>query len=127
MAEELDLVGLYRRAEQRLSAGDVKGALEDLQPVVEAEPNTVSVLLLLARAYFKSAQLARAEQTYRRVVELHPAEPEALIGLARTLERQSRHAEALPHARMAASMRPQHMQTVQRIEQRLRRNNWRLN
>ncbi|WP_461050735.1 tetratricopeptide repeat protein [Terrabacter koreensis] len=50
--------------------------------------------LLLARAYFKSAQLGRAEVTLARVIEEAPTDAYAHLLLGRTLQRAGRHDEA---------------------------------
>jgi tetratricopeptide (TPR) repeat protein len=50
--------------------------------------------LLLARAYYHSAQLNRAEEAARRLVEADPTDVYAVLLLARTLQRGGRHAEA---------------------------------
>ena len=75
-----------------------------LEPVVEAEPANEAALEMLARAYFGSAQLSRAEGALARLVALAPANGWARRALARTLERQSRAAEAVAHHRMADAL-----------------------
>ena len=55
---------------------------------------TTDLRLLLARAYFHSAQLGRAETTLRRIVEESPTDAYAHLLLGRTLQRAGRHAEA---------------------------------
>jgi len=59
---------------------------------------------LLARSYFGSAQLSRAEQALARLVDLAPANGWARRALARTLERQSRRDEAAVHHRLADAL-----------------------
>ena len=68
------------------------------------EPTNEAALEALARAYFGSAQLTRAEDALTRLVQLAPANGWARRALARTLERQSRHDEAVPHHRMADAL-----------------------
>lgn len=102
----MDLHDLYRRAEWRLAAGDPAGAVTDLHEVLAAEPSSSAASLLLARAYFHSAQLGRAVDMYTALVTAEPANPEAHVGLARSLERLGRYTEALPHARLAAALHP---------------------
>lgn len=102
MAEMTD----YERARISFETGDPAGAARLLAPLAETEPRNVSVRLFLARAYFHSAQLRRAESEFRAVTELNPVEDYAWFGLGRTLQRQSRHADALPCFRIAAAMRP---------------------
>jgi Flp pilus assembly protein TadD len=55
---------------------------------------TTDLRMLLARAYFHSAQLGRAETTLRRIVHESPTDAYAHLLLGRTLQRAGRHAEA---------------------------------
>ncbi|MFJ1753365.1 tetratricopeptide repeat protein [Kitasatospora sp. NPDC088134] len=71
--------------------------------VVEESPEQVGPRLLLARAYYHSAQLRRAEEQLREVIERDPVEHYAHLVLGRTLERQGRSAEAAPYLRLAAA------------------------
>jgi Flp pilus assembly protein TadD len=101
---EIDLHSEYLRADLLLNMGQPTEAARILTAVVEAEPANEAALELLARAYFASAQLHRAEEALTRLVELAPANGWARRALARTLERQSRHAEAAPHHRVADAL-----------------------
>jgi Flp pilus assembly protein TadD len=64
--------------------------------------STTELRLLLARAYFGSAQLGRAETVLREVVESAPADGYAHLMLGRTLQRQGRHGDARRHLTLAA-------------------------
>jgi methionine synthase I (cobalamin-dependent) len=64
----------------------------------------LAALEALARAYFGSAQLTRAEDALIRLVHLAPANGWARRALARTLERQSRAGEAVAHHRVADAL-----------------------
>lgn len=112
-----DLFEEYRRAVIFFDAGDPITAAKVLEPIVEAEPTRFDVRLLLARSYFHSAQLRRAETQLRLLVEQDPADHYVRYVLGRTLERQNRHAEALPHLRMAAAMHPddEYAESVRRV------------
>ena len=96
-------------------------AIEVLDPAVEAEPMSTGLRTLRAWAYFKSAQLHRAEADLTRIVELDPTDVWARFALGRVLERQSRYADALPHLRLAAVMSgdAEHEAGVLRVERRL--------
>ena len=102
----VDLLAEYRRALLFFEAGDPIGAARLLEPIVEAEPGHSHVRLLLARAYYHSAQLSLAEQQLRVLIERDPTDHYAQFVLGRTLERRNRPADALPHLRMAAAMHP---------------------
>jgi predicted Zn-dependent protease len=101
----MDLLEEYRRAELFFDAGDPTGAARLLEPIITAAPENAGVRLLLARSYFASAQLSRAEEHLRVLVARAPDDHYAHHVLGRTLERQGRPAEALPHLRIAAAMK----------------------
>ena len=76
-----------------------------LAPIVEAEPHHGAARLLLARAYYHSAQLSRAEEELRRVIEADPADGYARLMLGRTLERRGGRAEeAATQLRLAEAL-----------------------
>jgi Flp pilus assembly protein TadD len=100
----IDLHSEYLRADLFVAMGQPIDAARILVRVVEAEPANEAALELLARAYFGSAQLGRAEEALTRLVELAPANGWARRALARTLERQSRADEAAVHHRVADAL-----------------------
>lgn len=97
----------YQRARRLFEHGEFQAAAEELSALVDAstfEPplhGTVELRLLLARAYFHSAQLSRAERVTRAILVDDPDEPYAHLVLGRTLQRQGRADEAKPHIAMA--------------------------
>jgi predicted Zn-dependent protease len=99
-----DLHSEFLRADLFLAMGQPIEAVRLLEPLVEAEPANEAALELLARSYFGSAQLARAEGALTRLVEMAPANGWARRALARTLERQSRAGEAVAHHRVADAL-----------------------
>ncbi|MEU4235310.1 tetratricopeptide repeat protein [Nonomuraea sp. NPDC026600] len=94
----------YARGRMYFELKDYIGAARILAPVVAAEPGNVATRLLLARAYYHSAQLGRAEVELRAVVERAPTEEYAHLLLGRTLQRANRHAEAETYLRLHAAM-----------------------
>jgi predicted Zn-dependent protease len=88
---------------------------------LEQEPDSVSLRTLRAWAYFKTAQLSRAESDLRRLVDVCPTDVWARFSLGRTLERQSRLSEALTHLRLAYAMSgdTEHEVAVMRVERLL--------
>lgn len=75
-----------------------------LAGIVAEFPEHLAARLLLARAYYHSAQLRRAEDELRMVIDRDPVEHYAHLMLARTLERQGRAEEAAPWLRMAGAL-----------------------
>jgi predicted Zn-dependent protease len=119
----VDLLAEYRRATLLFEAGDPAEAARLLEPVVAADPGNVSARELLARAYFQSAQLGRAEEHLRELVARQPTDHYAHHVLGRTLERLNRPAEAVTHLRMAAAMRvdDDYTRALRRVEATLDR------
>jgi Flp pilus assembly protein TadD len=114
----MDAVERYRQAERLMSGRNPHAALTVVEPLVEAEPDSVAVLLLAARASFDCARLEQAESLFRRVVELDPTHHYAHAGLGRTLQRRSRPREALVHLRLATALdaEPWYAQALARAE-----------
>jgi hypothetical protein len=97
-AERWERAGLFFDAKDYAAAARVLGGL------VEEVPEQTGPRLLLARAYYHSAQLRRAESELRLIVERDPVEHYARLMLGRTLQRQGRHEEAEPHLRLASAL-----------------------
>ncbi|MGW6461765.1 tetratricopeptide repeat protein [Streptomyces sp. NPDC055078] len=94
----------WDRAQLFFDSKEYQTAARILRGLVDEAPEQIAPRLLLARAYYHSAQLGRAEGELRSVLELSPVEHYARMMLGRTLERQGRPDEAAPHLRMAAAM-----------------------
>lgn len=94
----------YARGRLFFESEDYIGAARILADVVAAAPDNLAARLLLARAYYHSAQLRRAEAELRLVLERDPAEGYACLLLGRTLQRQNRQKEAEPYLRLHAAM-----------------------
>jgi hypothetical protein len=94
----------WERARMFFDAKDYTAAARVLDGLVEEVPEQTGPRLLLARSYYHSAQLRRAETELRLIVERDPVEQYARLMLGRTLERQGRHEEAGPHLRLASAL-----------------------
>ncbi len=101
-----DDLAAYRAAAVLYEAGDAVGAARELEPLLVGDSTPKSVLELAGRAFFRSAQLRRAEDAFSRLVERDPSDAYARFALGRTLERQSRRDEAAACYRLAAAMDP---------------------
>lgn len=101
-----DQLAAYRAAAVLYDAGDPLGAARELEPLLDQDEPAKSVLELAGRAFFRSAQLARAEDAFSRLVERDPTDAYARFALGRTLERLSRAAEAATCYRIAVAMDP---------------------
>lgn len=94
----------WDRAQMFFEAKEYLTAARILRGLVAEHPEQTAQRMLLARAYYHSAQLGRAEAELRAVVERDPVEHYARLMLGRTLERQGRSEEAAPHLRLAGAM-----------------------
>lgn len=117
----MDPVERFQEARRLLELRQPRPALHLLEPAVADDPDSDSLRVLLAWAYFMTAQLKRAETELAGLVDRRPTDVWARFALGRTLERQSRLEAALPHLRMAAAMSGdvEHEVAVLRVERRL--------
>ena len=102
----MDVITAVRTGRAYLEGGAPMDALRVLDTVSAELADDPAGQLLLARAYFASAQLARAEAALQRVLARDPVDAFARLLLARTLERASRPEEALAQYRLAAALQP---------------------
>lgn len=102
-----DMAERYERARGLFEHGEYQAAAQALSSLVDdsaLEPpvhGTTELRLLLARSYYHSAQLSRAERVTRAILADVPDEAYANLVLGRTLQRMGRAAEARPHLAMA--------------------------
>lgn len=97
------LAGRWQWAGFYFDTGDYAAAARLLATVVDEVPGQAAPRLLLARAYYHSAQLKKAEAQLRELIDRHPVEHYAHLMLGRTLQRQGRKEEAESWLRMAAA------------------------
>lgn len=94
-------------AQSLFDQGDHIGAANALADLVaEVTPaevlhDTTELRVLLARAYFGSAQLGRAESVLSELVAERPTDGYLHLLLGRTLQRQGRHDDARRHLALA--------------------------
>ncbi|TDT42587.1 tetratricopeptide repeat protein [Streptomyces sp. BK208] len=94
----------WERARMFFDARDYAAAARVLDGLVGEVPEQTGPRLLLARSYYHSAQLRRAEAELRVIVERDPVEQYARLMLGRTLERQGRQEEADAQLRIASAL-----------------------
>ncbi|MDO7867113.1 tetratricopeptide repeat protein [Nocardioides jiangxiensis] len=111
----------YATAYDLLVRREPAKALELVDKALADEPENRGLRSLRAWAYLMRAQLQKAEAELRTLVEEVPDDAWARHALGRSLERQSRYADALPHLRLAGAMTgdPEHEAAVLRVERHL--------
>lgn len=100
----MDAFDAFRLGEELLDSRFPRDAARVLRKVVETEPGHAAAWELLGRSHFAAAQLAPAEDAFRRLVELEPTSAWAQTALGLSLDRQSRHREGVVHHRIAAAL-----------------------
>lgn len=83
---------------------DYKSAIERFEKVLEEDPTNLNAREYLARAHYHRASLPRAEALLRDLMADDPTNDYVLLLMARTLERQSRHDEAVGVRRRLAAL-----------------------
>jgi predicted Zn-dependent protease len=118
----------YRTAHDLLSRRFPREALELIEPVLadagpDEKQHQTGLRTLQAWAYLQRAQLQKAEEVLRGLVADDPSDPWAQHALGRSLERQSKYAEALGPLRLAAVMSDEYdyQAAAYRVEQHLAR------
>ncbi|MBO3743753.1 tetratricopeptide repeat protein [Actinoplanes flavus] len=101
MTRELDLARI------RLSRGEPAAAAELLGPLLAAEPDDVTALVLMTHAQLALKRRHIADELARRAVEHAPERPDALAALSRVHTELGRHDEAIAAARAAADRQPE--------------------
>ena len=116
-----DVLDLLRKGRMFRASGDPSSAARYLAEAAEHAPRDRTVLTELALAHFQSAALGKAEKVLTTLVDLDPSDGYTRLLLGRTLSRQSRHADALPHLRLAAAITrdPEVASEVTRVEARI--------
>lgn len=99
-----DLAQIYDRATFLFETKEYAGAAPMFAQLVESEPGKLELHMWLARSYYHSAQLDRAERVLRTVVDRWPAEAYAHLMLARTLQRAGRAQDGRQHLLLAEAM-----------------------
>lgn len=119
----LSVYELAQRARECLLLGDPREAVAAAELATAREPSSASLQLLLGRACFGFAALGRAEEAFRRVLEIDPTDHYAHHLLGRTYERLSRLYEAKRHYHLAASLDPDpvYLEALWRVTDRLGR------
>ena len=103
MTETYDLFQEGRRHLREGRAQEATGLLEQAR---SREPQSRSIREALGIAYFRTRRWKEAEAEFRALAELSPDDEFAHYALGRALTNQGRARDALPHLKLARSLRP---------------------
>ena len=110
-----DTYDLYQQGRAHLRRGRAAQATVALEKAKRREPEKASIREALGIAYLRIERYDEAEQEFRKMLELSPADHYAHYGLGRALEKQGRETEANGHYKLASSLRPQSRHYASRI------------
>jgi Flp pilus assembly protein TadD len=112
MSETYDL---FQQGQAHLRKGRAAQATVPLEKAKRREPRKASIREALGIAYLRIQRYEEAEEEFRAMLELSPADHYAHYALGRALEKQGRDAEANGHYKLASSLRPQNEHYASRI------------
>lgn len=101
-----DTYELFQEGRRRLREGRAEEATDLLERARRREPRSRSIREALGIAYFRSRRWQEAEREFRALAELSPDDEFAHYALGRALTNQGRARDALPHLKLARSLRP---------------------
>ncbi len=110
-----DTYDLYQQGRAHLRRGRAAQATVALEKAKRREPEKASIREALGIAYLRIERYEEAEQEFRKMLELSPADHYAHYGLGRALEKQGRETEANGHYKLASSLHPQSRHYASRI------------
>ena len=103
-AEQFRQAG-YEAKEQ----GDLSGAIENYEKVLQLIPDDYDACLALARLYFQTEQYDRSGKCYRRMLDWDAADVEALHGLGKVMLYTDRYDEAETYLKKALELQPDYL------------------
>ena len=110
-----DTYDLFQQGRSHLRKGRAAQATVPLEKAKRREPDKASIREALGIAYLRIQRYEEAEEEFRALLELSPADHYAHYALGRALEKQGREAEANGHYKLASSLRPQNEHYASRI------------
>src|SRR5881227_1844877 len=110
MSETYDL---YQQGRAHLRKGRAAQATVALEKAKRREPHKASIREALGIAYLRIQRYEEAEEEFRAMLELSPADHYAHYALGRALEKQGKEADG--HYKLASSLRPQNEHYASRI------------
>ena len=114
--ESSETYDLFQLGRKNLRSGLAAQATVPLEKAKRREPRSRSIREALGIAYFRIGRWAEAEAEFRALVELSPDDEFAHYALGRALVNQGRRTEAIPHMKLARSLRPRPSSTGDALE-----------
>lgn len=93
------------RAQQHLAAGEFEEALANLDIMLERDPENLAALSLKGNVYIAMGNLDRAEEAFRRCLEIDPGNSDVVVGLCRIEAMRGRQERVIELARIGRETR----------------------
>ena len=106
---------LFKQGREHMAAGMNAQATVALEKAKRREPDKASIREALGIAYFRIRRWSEAEDEFRAMLELSPADDYAHYALGRCLDKQGRATEANGHYKLARSLRPESEDYASRV------------
>lgn len=97
---------LRQKADDRMTAGDVTGAVAAMEQATTLDPDNVDSLLILGWLYWRGGDVERSEQVYRRALGKDPLRAELHYRLGRLLSDRGELSDAISSLEQAARLQP---------------------
>lgn len=92
-------------AQDQMAAGEYEAALASIDVMLERDPENLAALSLKGKIYFAMGDLDRAEETFRRCLELDPANSDVVVGLCRIESMRGEHERVIELAQIGRETR----------------------
>lgn len=93
------------RAQHHLAAGEYEDALASLDIMLDRDPENLAALSLRGKVYIAMGDLDQAEETFRRCLEIDPANSDVVAGLCRVEAMRGRHERVIELAQIGRESR----------------------
>ncbi|BCX02885.1 MAG: hypothetical protein KatS3mg053_0823 [Candidatus Roseilinea sp.] len=107
MTSESTLGDVLSEVEAAIAAGDYDRAIALTDDLLLSYPDAISIWRIRAKAFSASGRPFQASEAYQRVLDIAPADVDAMVRLALELNACGKHAEAKLAARQALDYEPQ--------------------
>ena len=93
------------RAQHHLALGEYEEALASIDVMLGGDPENLAALSLKGNVYTAMGDFVQAEETYRRCLEIDPANSDVVMGLCRLESLQGRHERVIELAQVGRGTR----------------------
>jgi len=104
---------LFLRGKLALNERDSQSAIADFRALQKDQPSSVIIVNLLAQSYLQAGELDLAEEAFKQVLALTPANLEVRLTLARLFHQQKNYNDAIEQLTLINRLKPDNLETRQ--------------